>query len=386
MGRDARLDLFRGVALMMIFINHMPGNVLSYFTLQNLGLSDAAEVFVLTAGMSAYFAFSHVFAREPFFTAVARVVKRVRRLYVTHLVLFLLVTSVAAWASVRFADRMYLEAMALDFLVQDPWWAILRVVTLSYLPPHLDILPLYVVLIASVPLCMLLFRRGAFAPLAVSLGVYALAHWLGINLPNAPESRSWFFNPFAWQFLFVIGMTVAHMHRLHRLCLPASGAVTLAASAYLVFAFIAAAPWTDIPYLANAGLLPHGFLPPIDKTNLSLLRLCNVLAQAWIASTLLSSASPLLKTRPARAMILAGRNSLNVFALGVVLSTVGSILLKETRYDLAIQIAYVVCGILVMVMYAGQIELRKAGRQPAGSATRRPDRMSAIGAQASIER
>lgn len=386
MERDARLDFFRGVALMMIFINHMPGNVLSHFTLQNVGLSDAAEVFVLIAGMSAYFAFYRMFDREPFFKAAAAVLGRVRRLYVAHLVLFLLVTSVAASATIRFVDQMYLEAIALDFLVRDPLLAILRVVTLSYLPRHLDILPLYVVLLGLLPLCMFLFRFGALAPLVASLGVYAVARWFGLNFPNSPESRSWFFNPLAWQLLFVIGMTVAYMHRLRRLRVPAPRFATMLASAYLVFACLAAAPWTDIPGLTNAGLLPHGFLPPVDKTNLSLLRLCNVLALAWIASVLVKSTSPLLKTNIARAMTLAGRNSLDVFVLGVVLSTIGSIVMKESGYDIAIQIAYALCGITAMIAFAAWIEWWKAERRPPRSTAQPPETVLTFGAQASLER
>ena len=368
MERDARLDFFRGLALMMIFINHMPGNVLSSFTLQNLGLSDAAEVFVLVAGISAYFAYSRIFARDGFFTAVVAILGRVRRLYVVHLVLFLLVTSMTAWAAVRFADPMYLEAMALDVLVQDPPTAILRVVTLTYLPRYLDILPLHIALMASLPLVLLLFRVGALAPLAASLVVFGLARWLELNLPNFPESRSWFFNPFAWQLLFVLGLTVAHLHRLGRWRVPAPRVMTSFAVAYLVFAFATAAPWTDIPALANATLLPAGVLPPVSKTNLSMLRLCDVLAQAWLASRVLTRTSPMLETRVARAMSLAGRHSLDVFALGAILSTFGSILLRATHYELWIQIAYTLGGMTVMVVYAGLIEgwrTERRGARPA---------------------
>jgi hypothetical protein len=362
MERDARLDFVRGVALMMIFINHMPGNVFSYITFQNLGFSDAAEVFVLVAGISAYLAYSHAFARDGVVATTLAILGRARQLYVVHLVLFLLVTAMMAWAATQFADPMYLESMSLDLLVQDPAAAILRAVTLTYQPRFLDILPLYVALMALLPALLLLFRVGAFAPLAASLALFAVARWSGLNLPNLPESRSWFFNPFAWQLLFVIGLTVAHLQRLGRWHVPAPRLVTLAAAAYVAFAFAAAAPWTDIPALANASLFPAGWLPPVNKTNLSLFRLCNVLAQAWLLAVLMSRACPLLATRAGRAMALAGRNSLDVFALGTVLSTGGAILLKGTQYDVTVQVAYTVGGVAVMVAYAGLIEWWKRER------------------------
>jgi hypothetical protein len=44
--RDLRLDLFRGLSLLFIFIDHIPNNVLSYVTLHSVAFSDAAEVFI----------------------------------------------------------------------------------------------------------------------------------------------------------------------------------------------------------------------------------------------------------------------------------------------------------------------------------------------------
>jgi hypothetical protein len=44
--RDLRLDVCRGLALWFIFLDHIPGNALSWLTLRNYGFSDASEVFV----------------------------------------------------------------------------------------------------------------------------------------------------------------------------------------------------------------------------------------------------------------------------------------------------------------------------------------------------
>src|SRR5215831_16191234 len=45
--RDLRLDLFRGLSLLVIFIDHIPNNVLCYLTLHSIAFSDAAEVFMV---------------------------------------------------------------------------------------------------------------------------------------------------------------------------------------------------------------------------------------------------------------------------------------------------------------------------------------------------
>jgi hypothetical protein len=46
--RDLRLDLFRGVGLWMIFLDHIPHDVVAWLTLRNYGFSDAAEFFVIS--------------------------------------------------------------------------------------------------------------------------------------------------------------------------------------------------------------------------------------------------------------------------------------------------------------------------------------------------
>src|ERR1700681_3826445 len=53
LSRDLRLDFFRGVALICIFIDHIPENYLNYFTLSAIGFSDAAEVFIFVSGFTA---------------------------------------------------------------------------------------------------------------------------------------------------------------------------------------------------------------------------------------------------------------------------------------------------------------------------------------------
>ena len=84
--RDPRLDVFRGLCLVMIFINHVPGNVYEKFTSRNFGFSDAAEGFVLMSGIAAGLAYSADF-RAPMrlWQGLARVWKRVWTLYQVHL-------------------------------------------------------------------------------------------------------------------------------------------------------------------------------------------------------------------------------------------------------------------------------------------------------------
>ena len=55
--RDLRLDLFRGIALWLIFLDHIPSNIVSWITIRNYGFSDATEIFVFISGYTAAFVY-----------------------------------------------------------------------------------------------------------------------------------------------------------------------------------------------------------------------------------------------------------------------------------------------------------------------------------------
>jgi hypothetical protein len=87
--RDPRIDVLRGIALLMIFVDHIPDNTLSLVTLRNFGFSDAAEVFVLLAGMSSMLAYGRVFQREGALGGLRRIIWRCARIYLFQIGLLL---------------------------------------------------------------------------------------------------------------------------------------------------------------------------------------------------------------------------------------------------------------------------------------------------------
>src|SRR6266403_1339431 len=83
--RDLRLDLFRGIALFLIFIDHIPGNVLSQFTLRSVGFSDAAEIFIGISGYTAVLVYGRRMLERGMFIGTAKILHRVWQLYVAHI-------------------------------------------------------------------------------------------------------------------------------------------------------------------------------------------------------------------------------------------------------------------------------------------------------------
>jgi hypothetical protein len=211
------------------------------------------------------------------------------------------------------------------------------------------------------------------------LALYMVAQIWGLNLPNIQASRVWFFNPLAWQFIFVGGVVLAHLAATGRLetLFRLRGVVvfiTTLASAYVLFSLLSVAPWRQIPALANLSLIDPADLPVADKTNLTVLRLVDGLAKAWLLAVLIPRAAAWLHALPARMLAVMGRQSLPVFVLGLVLSTVCGVILRETGFVLAVQIAVLVGGSAILIGFAALLDWQaRMGRRDAAIAMTKAD-------------
>ena len=87
--RDLRLDLVRGIGQWMVFLDHVPYDVVSWLTLRNYGFSDAAEFFVFISGYTAGFVYAPAMRHGQFLAVAKRLFKRVWQLYIAHIFLFL---------------------------------------------------------------------------------------------------------------------------------------------------------------------------------------------------------------------------------------------------------------------------------------------------------
>src|SRR5258707_129003 len=153
-GRDLRLDFFRGLALWFIFLAHIPNNIVSWFTVRNYGFSDATEIFVFISGYTAVIAYSRMMLREGWPRAASRIYRRVWQLYVAHILLFVAFVAQIAYVSIARNTPELIEEMQLLGLGEEPYRAIVETVLLKYRPANLDVLPLYIVLLAGFPLAL----------------------------------------------------------------------------------------------------------------------------------------------------------------------------------------------------------------------------------------
>jgi len=109
--RDFRLDFCRGLALIIIFIDHVPGNPVANWTLRNFGFCDAAEVFVLISGISTYLAFASKLDRLGLRACAKAVARRWSTIYLAHLLLLM-----SLYAAATLVSRHFLTADYVAFL------------------------------------------------------------------------------------------------------------------------------------------------------------------------------------------------------------------------------------------------------------------------------
>jgi hypothetical protein len=154
--------------------------VLSHFTVQSLGFSDAADIFI-----------------------------------------FLIFTALVSYNALAFQNPGSGKELHVAKFFTEPYIAVIRALELRFQPTFLDILPLYIVLLAGFPLVLLLLRRHILAALVPCFAVYLAAQIFGISPHGYPGNQTWFFNPLAWQFLFVIGAACGYRRSAeHSIVLP----------------------------------------------------------------------------------------------------------------------------------------------------------------------
>jgi hypothetical protein len=354
--RDPRVDVLRGFALLMIFIDHIPDNLLALATMHNFGFSDAAEVFVLLAGFASVMAYGGVFEREGTRSGLRRIVLRLGRLYIFQIGLLLITLAVVRIWTGYFGFEPTIVAPILN----KPATGLAHALALHAIPAYLDILPLYIVLFAAFPLIYI----GLHGRYWLTLGLSA-ALWLAINInggPNIPNwggRDSWFFNPFAWQLLFTIGAALALITQKHDGGLPRIRWLVWLSIAYLILAFVQSTPWVDW-HLPDPRLFE---LPPPDKTNLNILRLLDMLALAYLV---LSSEKMrrLARYRLLRPIEVCGRHSLEVFAAGCVFALFGRLIFRTYGPGPLEQVAVNAIGLTGMCLLAFYLERRRELARP----------------------
>jgi hypothetical protein len=348
--RDERLDLFRGITMLIIFLAHMPGNSWNEYIPARFGFSSGTELFVFCSGLASALAFGGVFVRRGLWLGTARIALRIWQVYWAHIGLVLALIALAAlldqWLGLSLVSEQFAP------LTQEPARAILSLASLKWLPDFLDILPMYLVILALVPVVMGLRLAHPALPFLLFALLYTFVWTLGLNLPGNPwTGAGWYLNPFAWQLVFFLGFSFGMKWiRAPRLRDPR------VMSACIVFLCLAVpvsfSGFTDTwPALAR---LQQMLLPGSEKSNLHILRVVHFLALAYVVLSVIEPWRTQLDQGLGHLLILIGRQSLGTFLASLVLARIGGVVADfYGRSELAIMFINFTAFALLLALAIG---------------------------------
>jgi hypothetical protein len=358
--RDLRIDFIRGLALLIIYIDHIPHNVVSWFTLQRFAFHDCAEVFVFISGYVAGLVFTRTLVRDGLRACCRRAWRRCGQLYLAQTLIAVFTLAVLY----AFLERHFLlPERDLYAFVTHPYWAFQYRLLLVEMPYVLGVLPMFMAFIGLAPfLAWALMRRHGVVLFLLLTGVYLTAQCMpDVNLYPYFGPRPSGFNTFAWQLVFALGFLLGNRKARG---LPLTQWIRpwhliLAGGTLLAIAVVRVGPTSHLfRQLTHTQLLWQALPTPIPltgKPTVEPLRIGNLLLMAMVVGC--SHPPRWFWEHPmVRSLIVCGQQPLVVFTAGAILTTVASciVLNSEARW-IPVLLSAIGCAVLIAT---GQAALR----------------------------
>ncbi|MBV8924004.1 MAG: OpgC domain-containing protein [Bradyrhizobium sp.] len=347
---DPRVDLLRGIANWFLFLDHVPHNVVNLITLRNFGFSGATDVFVFVTGYAAAIFFGRMALERGFVVTSTRILRRLWQLYAAYVVLFVIYIEIIGNVAAQYATTEIIDEYNVIGIVDHPIKTLMHGLMLQAKPLNLDVLQLFIGLLAAFPLVLWAMMHRPNLALAGSIGLYVASRLFDFSLPSFPTG-TWYFNPFCWQLLSVLGAWFALsgpklMFALHRLALLRAAAAT-----YLVFALVMTLA-AHAPALA-AELPDFGIsLSANDRENLASYRVLHLLALALLFTYFVPRDWAPLRSKLLQPVMKCGEEWLTSLCVGVFLSFAAHFLLITGPNSVAMQLLVSAIGIAMMTAIA----------------------------------
>jgi hypothetical protein len=370
---DLRPQLLLGIAAWFLFLDHVPHNAVSQLTLRNLGFSGATDLFAFIGGYIAAILYGRMMLERGFVVTATRIFKRLWQLYAAYVVLFVLYINLIGYVARSSSAPELIGEFNVTGIVDHTIRTLIHGLLLQAKPLNLDVLQLFITMMAAFPIVLLAMMRRPSVTMIGSIGLYAAARALDWNLPSFPDGR-WYFNPFCWQLLFVLGAWFAlidarqmqTIRALQRLPI-----LRLMAWLYLVFALVVTVAGK---FPQSAGIMPgfvvDSFLPN-DKENVAPYRIVHLLALVFLFTYLVPANG--LKSPWIQPIIRCGQEWLAVFCAGVFLSFAGHFILITSPDSLLVHVLVSLAGIAIMTAVAYYVSWSKRqDRRPVTRAVQMP--------------
>jgi hypothetical protein len=368
---DLRPSLLLGIAAWFLFLDHIPHNAVSALTLRNFGFSGATDLFVFVGGYTAAILYGKMMLERGFVVTATRVFRRVWQLYAAYVVLFVIYINLIGFVARKTAAPEIIHEFNVTGILGHTIRTLIYGLLLQAQPLNLDVLQLFIALMAFFPIVLFGLLRRPNLTAAGSITLYLAARILDFNLSSFPEGR-WYFNPFSWQLLFVLGAWFALMgaKKLRTIrVLQEMSVLRIAAWAYLLFALAVTAAG-KFPQLAE--FVPSSVLDaflPNDKENLAPYRVLHFLAMAFLFTFLVPRNWHGFQWPALQPVVKCGEEWLAVFCAGVFLSFAGHFVLITGPNLLAMHFLVSIAGISAMAAVAYYVSWsRRQDYKPALSA------------------
>src|SRR6185369_10214128 len=209
---DLRLCLLLGIAAWFLFLDHIPHNAVGLLTMRNFGFSGAADLFVFVGGYTAAILYGKMMLERGFIVTATRVFKRLWQLYAAYVVLFVIYIDLIGYVARKTAAPEIISEFNVTGILDHTIRTLIYGLLLQAKPLNLDVLQLFIALMAFFPVILFGMMRRPNLTVVGSIALYLAARHFDWNLSSFPEGR-WYFNPFSWQLLFVLGTWFALMGR-----------------------------------------------------------------------------------------------------------------------------------------------------------------------------
>jgi hypothetical protein len=351
---DLRLHLLLGLAAWFLFLDHVPHNAVSLLTMRNFGFSGATDLFVFVGGDTAAILYGRMMLERGLVVTATRIFKRLWQLYVAYVVLFVVYIELIGYVAGKSSAPALIGEFNVTGIVDHTIRTLIHGLLLQAKPLNLEVLQLFIVLMAFFPFVLIGMMRRPNLTMAASISLYFAARHLDWNLSSFPDGR-WSLNPFCWQLLFVFGAWLASIgvRQKHTLsALQNFGILRVAAWLYLIFALIVTMAGS-FPQIA--GIMPDYLLDvllPNQPENLVPYRVLHFLALTFLFTYMVPRYWRGFHWQALQPVIKCGEEWLPVFCAGVFLSFAAHLVLITGPNLLSMHVLVSAAGISIMTAVA----------------------------------
>jgi hypothetical protein len=357
---DLRLCLLLGIAAWFLFLDHVPHNAVSLLTMRNFGFSGATDLFVFVGGYTAAILYGRMMLERGFVVTATRIFKRLWQLYAAYIVLFVIYIDLIGYVARKARASELIEDFNVTGIVDHTIRTLIHGLLLQAKPLNLDVLQLFIVLMAAFPLVLFGMVRRPSITMAASVALYVAARHFDWNLSSFPDGK-WYLNPFCWQLLFVLGawLALSGANQLRALrTLQDYASLRAVAWLYLLFALAV----TVAGKFPQAGLVPDllrdTFLPD-HKETLAPFRVLHFLALAFLFAHMIPRDWSGFRWSALQPVIKCGQEWLAVFCAGVFLSFAGHLVLITGPDSLVMHVLVSATGLAIMTAVAYYVSWSK---------------------------